>query len=55
MAASPHSASSWAAIYDGQRCFGHVIHRGKSGWEAFDANDQSIGIYKTPAGAADAL
>jgi hypothetical protein len=55
MGASTHAASSWAAIYDGQHCIGHVINRGKSGWETFDTDDQSIGLFKTPAEAANVL
>jgi hypothetical protein len=46
---------SWLAIYDGQRCIGHVIHRDKNGWEAFNTDDVSIGLFKSPAEAANAL
>jgi hypothetical protein len=45
---------SWLAIYSGQRCIGHVINRGKKGWEAFNTDDVSIGLFKTPAEAAEA-
>jgi hypothetical protein len=34
------------AVYDGRNCVGHLLDRGKSGVEAFDANDtpQTISI-----------
>ena len=35
------------AVYDGQRCLGHIIARGKTGFEAFDADDRSVGIFRT--------
>jgi hypothetical protein len=48
-------ASTWAAVYDGQRCIGHILHRGKRGWEAFNVDDESIGLFRDQAAAADAL
>jgi len=48
-------ASTWAAIYDGQRCIGHILHRGKRGWEAFGVNDESVGLFKTQVEAAHVL
>jgi hypothetical protein len=38
-------------IYD-QRCLGHIISRGPKGFEAFDADDKSIGTYPTQREAA---
>jgi hypothetical protein len=55
MSVSPKAASTWAAIYDGQRCIGHILHRGKKGWEAFNVDDESIGLFKSPAEAANVL
>jgi hypothetical protein len=55
MSVSPKAVSTWAAIYDGQRCIGHIFHRGKNGWEAFNADDETIGFFKSPAEAANAL
>jgi hypothetical protein len=43
------------SVYAGQRCIGHVLHRGKTGFEAFDAADNSIGMFATVQQAADAL
>lgn len=38
-----------------ERCIGHLIERGKLGFEAFDAADQSIGVFPTAAAAVTAL
>lgn len=46
---------SMLAIYAGRTCLGHVILRGRSGVEAFDADDQSLGIYPNLKSAADAI
>jgi len=46
---------SMQAVYDGQRCLGHLLLRGKQGIEAFDADDHSLGIYQTQRAAADAV
>jgi hypothetical protein len=40
------------AVYDGRNCVGHLLHRGKSGVEAFDADDNSLGLFPTQAEAA---
>jgi hypothetical protein len=42
-------------LYDGQRCIGHIIARGKTGFEAFDVNDRSLGLYPSQREAAAAL
>jgi hypothetical protein len=43
------------SVYDGQRCLGHIIVRGKRGFEAFDADDNSLGTFSTEHEAADAV
>jgi hypothetical protein len=43
------------AVYDGQRCIGHVLGRGKSGCEAFDADNRSLGIFPSQREAAAAI
>jgi hypothetical protein len=43
------------AVYDGQRCLGHVLGRGKAGFEAFDADSQSLGTYPSQREAAAAI
>lgn len=40
------------AVYDGRACLGHVLGRGKAGFEAFDGDDHSLGIF--PSQRADA-
>jgi hypothetical protein len=48
------SASPMLVVYDG-RCRGFLFNRGPKGWEAFDADDQSFGIFETQAAAAAAI
>jgi hypothetical protein len=43
------------AVYDGQRCIGHLVNRGRSGLQALDANDRSLGVFATAQAAADAI
>jgi hypothetical protein len=47
--------SSWKAIYHGQQCVGHIIHRGPLGVESFDREDASLGLFPTEADAINAL
>jgi hypothetical protein len=42
-------------VYDGRQCLGHVVNRGVAGFEAFDRDDRSAGIFPTQAEAAAAL
>jgi hypothetical protein len=44
-----------AYVYDGQQCLGHVLGRGKLGFEAFRPDDKSIGMFSTQRQAANAL
>jgi hypothetical protein len=39
--------SAMMAVTIGQTCIGHVLARGKSGFEAFDQSDRSLGVFKT--------
>src|SRR5215472_7877990 len=43
------------SIYDGRECVGFVISRGKLGFEAFTADQHSLGIFPNQKGAADAI
>ena len=43
------------SVYSGQRCLGHIIVRGKRGFEAFDLDDNSLGTSPTDHEAADAV
>jgi hypothetical protein len=42
-------------VYDGRTCRGHVINRGPQGFEAFDHDDRSVGVFSTQREAAAAL
>jgi hypothetical protein len=35
------------SVCDGQTCIGHIINRGRSGFEAFDADERSLGVFAT--------
>ena len=43
------------SVYDGRTCIGWIIARGKLGYEAFDADERSLGTYSSQRGAADAV
>jgi hypothetical protein len=42
-------------IYDGRACLGFILARGRAGFEAFTADEQSLGLFKTQAQAANAV
>ena len=42
-------------VYDGRECRGFLLNRGKTGFEAFDAAERSIGTFPTQDEAAAAL
>jgi hypothetical protein len=52
---APKPAAPIAYVYDGQQCLGHVLARGKTGYEGFDRDDKSVGIFPTTKQAANAL
>ena len=43
------------AVYDGRACLGHVLGRGRAGFEAFDADNRSLGIFPSQREAAAAV
>lgn len=47
--------STLIPILAGNVCLGHLIERGRSGFEAYDADDKSIGTFATAAAAVEAL
>jgi hypothetical protein len=49
------TAPTLAYVYDGRECLGHILARGKAGFEAFGKDDRSLGLFKTAKAAADAL
>ncbi len=44
-----------AYVYDGRQCCGFILARGKLGFEAFDRNERSLGLFPTQREAAAAL
>ena len=46
---------SCLCVYDGRVCIGHLILRGRSGVEAYDCDDVSIGTFPDQSSAARAL
>jgi hypothetical protein len=45
----------WMSVYAGQLCIGHVMHRGRGSFEAFDRDDGSLGTFPTVQEAAGAV
>jgi hypothetical protein len=43
------------SVYDGRTCVGLILARGKSGFEAFDRDDKSLGLFKTQEAATNAI
>jgi hypothetical protein len=43
------------SVYDGQHIRGFVLSRGKAGHEAFSADERSLGLFRNPVEAADAI
>jgi hypothetical protein len=52
---APGVNSSWASVYDGRECIGHILSRGPEGYEAYDRDDKSLGFFKSRETAAHAL
>jgi hypothetical protein len=52
---APKPLTPLAYVYDGRQCLGHVLARGRLGYELFDRDEKSLGIFKTQAEAARAL
>jgi hypothetical protein len=42
-------------IYDGHVCIGFVLARGRSGYEAFRADQRSLGLFSTQAAAINTI
>jgi hypothetical protein len=43
------------SVFDGRKCLGIVLSRGPKGFEAFTADERSLGLFPTQADAANAL
>jgi hypothetical protein len=49
------TAAPMVSVYDGQRCLGFILRRGKLGFELFDHNERSLGLFPSQREAARAL
>jgi hypothetical protein len=43
------------SVFDGRALAGFLLHRGPAGWEAFTADEISLGIFPTRQDAASAI
>ena len=55
MTAHPANSSAMFSVYDDRECLGFVLCRGKTGFEALDRAEKSIGTFETPREAASAI
>jgi hypothetical protein len=49
------STAPLSYIYDGRECRGFVLARGRLGFEAFDREERSLGLFPTAPTAANAV
>jgi hypothetical protein len=49
------TTASLFSVFDGRRCAGFLLHRGPAGWEAFTADEISLGVFATRQDAANAI
>jgi hypothetical protein len=47
MTAAKPTTPPLVSIYDGQRCLGFILARGKTGFEAFAADERSLGLFQS--------
>jgi len=43
------------SVYDGQTCLGFIFCRGSKGFEAFDRDEKSLGLFQAAKQAATAV
>jgi len=53
--AARNSELPWLAVYAGTTCHGHVLFRGRRGFEAFDVDDKSLGVFASQEDAINAI
>ena len=44
-----------AYVADGGKCVGFVLRRGRTGYEAFDADEKSLGLFASESDAAEVV
>jgi hypothetical protein len=47
--------TSMLSVTDGQRCLGFVYSRGRAGWEAYDVDCKSLGLFHDRQAAIDTV
>jgi hypothetical protein len=47
--------TAMAYVADGGKCGGFVLRRGRTGYEAFDANETSLGLFPSESEAAEVV
>ena len=52
---SASAASAMLSVFDGRQCIGHVVGRGRAGFEAYDADQRSLGVFASQRAAVDAI
>jgi hypothetical protein len=52
---APKPLTPLTYVTDGHEAIGHIIARGRLGFEAFDRDEKSLGIFETQSQAANAL
>jgi len=51
----PAATATMLTVCADRVCSGFILNRGCDGFEAFDVNDRSLGLYPSQREAADAL
>jgi hypothetical protein len=54
-ASQPNNAPTMLSVYSRTTCIGFILRRGKLGYEAFTANERSLGLFKNQNDAAAAV
>jgi hypothetical protein len=51
----PLPTTGMISVYSGRECLGHVLARGRFGFEGFDVDDKSLGVFRSRADAVGAV
>jgi hypothetical protein len=51
---STYTTSIWP-VQDGRRCIGFVMKRGRTGFQAYDDGEKSLGLFPTAQDGVDAV
>jgi hypothetical protein len=55
MTAAKQLITTMISVCAGTTCIGHILARGPKGYEAFDIDERTLGIYESQRLAADAI